>query len=167
MHEDPGYAKRRQQIESAIQNFINNQSNNKSGPGGTPTPQAVVTIPVVVHVVYNTGSQNISDAQIMSQLDVLNEDFRRLNADTSNTPAAFLPVAADPQIEFCLASKDPVGLSTTGITRTNTSVTSFSTNDAVKYDSQGGKNAWDRDRYLNLWVCNLGGSLLGYRKSVV
>ena len=79
--------------------------------------KAIITIPVVFHVVYNNSAQNISDAQIMSQLDVLNEDFRRLNADTVNTPSAFQGVAADTEIEFCLAIRDPNGNLTTGITR--------------------------------------------------
>ncbi|MFH1320450.1 MAG: M43 family zinc metalloprotease, partial [Bacteroidota bacterium] len=154
LQEDPGYAKRMQQMESAIQTFINNQQNYKAG--------TVISIPVVVHVVWKTASQNISDAQIQSQIDVLNEDFRRLNSDASNTPTAFLPMASDPEIEFCLASKDPLGSPTNGITRTNTSVTTWTTDNKVKYSSQGGKDVWDRNKYLNIWVCNLGGGLLGY-----
>jgi len=116
----------------------------------------------VVHVVYNTSTQNISDAQVLSQIDVLNEDFRRTNADASNTPSWFLSVAADVEIEFCIAQQDPSGNATNGITRTSTSTTSFSTDDAVKANSTGGKDPWPRDDYLNIWVCPLGGGLLGY-----
>ncbi|TVR79673.1 MAG: T9SS C-terminal target domain-containing protein [Chitinophagaceae bacterium] len=122
----------------------------------------ILTIPVVVHVVYNTAVQNISDEQILSQIEVLNEDFRRLNADAANTPAEFQGVAADAGIEFCLATTDPDGNETTGITRTQTSINQFFFNNNVKYTSQGGKNGWDPTRYLNIWVCNLGGGLLGY-----
>lgn len=130
----------------------------------TPGDRAgtVYNIPVVVHVVYNTASQNITDAQVQSQIDVLNKDFRRLNLDASNTPSAFTGVAADAEITFCLATKDPNGNPTNGITRTYTSTTSFSDNDAVKSSSTGGKNPWPTGSYLNIWVCNLGGGLLGY-----
>jgi len=115
----------------------------------------VVIIPVVVHVVYNTAAQNISDAQIQSQIPILNEDYRMLNADASSVPTDFQPVAADARIQFQLAVRDPNCNPTTGITRTSTSVTSFTDNDAVKFNSQGGHDAWPRDRYLNIWVCQL------------
>lgn len=151
--ENPGLAKSRQQIEDFTQQFI-------ASPGAQE--RTVVTIPVVVHVVWNTTAQNISDAQIQSQLTVLNNDFRRLNADASNTPPAFQGIAADAEINFCLAQQDAAGNPTTGIVRRQTTVTSFSDNDAVKFTAQGGSNAWDASKYLNIWVCNLGGGLLGY-----
>lgn len=151
--EDPSLETRMQLIENATQEIINT-------PGRSVT--AVINIPVVVHVVYNTSAQNISDAQIMSQIDVLNEDFRRLNADKTSTPSAFSPTAADVEINFCLAGKDPNGATTTGIIRKSTTVTAFSDNDGVKYTSSGGSNAWPTGSYLNIWVCNLGSSLLGY-----
>lgn len=120
----------------------------------------LVTIPVVVHVLYKSATSNISDAQIQSQINVLNNDFRKLNADASNTPSVF--TASDPNIQFCLASVDPSGNATSGITRTATAVTSFSTNDAMKYSAQGGKDAWPASQYLNIWVCTLSNSILGY-----
>lgn len=122
----------------------------------------VITIPVVVHVVYHTPTENISDAQIQSQIDILNQDFRRLNVDTSSTPAPFLGVAADTEIEFCLAQFDPAGTPSNGITRTQTPQTSWAGDHSVKYDAQGGHDGWPRAEYLNIWVCNLGGGLLGY-----
>ena len=122
----------------------------------------VVTIPVVVNVVYNTTAENISDAQVLSQIAILNEDFRKLNADVANTPSVFAGVVADCEINFCLATRDPNGNATTGIRRQSTTVTAFSSNDAVKYTAQGGLDAWSRDQYLNLWVCDLSGGLLGY-----
>ena len=118
----------------------------------------VVTIPVVFHIVYRTETENISDAQIQTQLDVLNADFRRLNSDADDT----WPQAADTQIEFCLASFDPQGNPTTGILRVPTTVNGFGTNDAVKFSSQGGSDAWPYTDYLNFWVCNIGGGILGY-----
>ena len=125
---------------------------------GQALERDVVTIPVVFHVVYRTATENISDEQIQTQLDVLNEDFRRLNSDATNDWSQ----AADAEIEFCLATVDPNGNATTGITRTSTNVNGFGTNDAVKFDAQGGKDAWPRDDYLNFWVCNIGGGILGY-----
>ena len=124
--------------------------------------QAVITIPVVVHVVYQNSTENISDNQIYSQIAILNEDFRKLNADTNLIPNPFKPLAADAQIEFCLAQQDPNGNPTTGITRTPTTVSSFSQNDDVKATSTGGIDPWNTSDYLNIWVCDLGGGLLGY-----
>ena len=71
-----------------------------------------VTIPVVVHVLYSNASENISDAQIASQIAVLNEDFHKLNADANKAPTAFAGLAADPGIQFVLAKRDPSGLTT-------------------------------------------------------
>jgi len=129
---------------------------------GVANDRAVVTIPVVVHVVYYNSTQNISDAQIQSQIDVLNADFRRTNADAGNTPAGFQGIAADCEINFCMATQDPNGAATNGIQRRQTTVNGFGTNDNVKYFSTGGLNIWDRNKYLNIWVCNLSGGLLGY-----
>ena len=125
--------------------------------------KSIITIPVVVHVVWNTNAENISDAQIFSQIDILNEDFRRTNSDASNTPSVWQNIAADCEIDFCLATVSPNGLATTGITRTQTSQTSFSiSSDNVKSSSSGGIDPWPQDDYLNIWVCDLGGGLLGY-----
>ncbi|MGP1463682.1 M43 family zinc metalloprotease [Tannerella sp.] len=125
-------------------------------------PSSTILIPVVVHVVYNNAAQNISDAQIHSQIQVLNEDFQRRNADKVNTPSAFSSVAGNANVEFKLAKIDPNGNPTEGITRTQTSVSAFSDNDNVKFSDMGGCNAWNTKRYLNIWVCNLGDDLLGY-----
>lgn len=121
----------------------------------------VVQIPVVFHVVHNTATQNISEAQIDSQITVLNQDFRRANPDIVQVPAVWQGIAADTQIEFHRATEDPNGNPTNGVTRTQTNVTAF-TDDAVKFGAQGGADAWPSDRYLNVWVCQLGGGLLGY-----
>ena len=119
-------------------------------------------IPVVVHVVYKTAVQNISAAQIQSQIDVLNEDFRHKNADLATVPAPFAPLTADARVEFKLAATDPGGNPTTGITRTATATTAFSDDDSVKSAATGGADAWPADKYLNIWVCPLAGGLLGY-----
>ncbi len=124
--------------------------------------RGTVRIPVVVHVVWNTPAQNIADTQITSQIDVLNRDFRRLNPDAANVPAVWQGLVADSQIEFFLATQDPAGNPTNGITRTRTTAASFVDDDRVKSSATGGVDAWPADRYLNIWVCQLGGGLLGY-----
>ena len=152
---DPDYAIKREAIREHTNQFIESY-NPQSGS------RSVITIPVVFHVVYQNATENISDAQLLSQLDILNEDFRKLNANFSQTPSAFQGVSADLEIEFCLASIDPQGNATNGITRTQTSTNSFNTNNNVKRDNNGGKSPWNTSKYLNIWVCDLGNSLLGY-----
>jgi hypothetical protein len=122
---------------------------------------AIYTIPVVVHVIYNNETQNISDAQILSQIAALNRDYLLANTDTSLIPAAFKSLKADMQMQFCLARRDPSNNPTTGITRTATTVTSFSNDDKMKFVATGGQNAWPRNKYLNIWVCNMP-TYLGY-----
>jgi len=122
----------------------------------------IITIPVVVHVLYNKAAENISDDQILSQIEVLNNDYRRLNADTLNTPEAFKPVAADTRIMFCLAKVAPDGRQTTGIVRKHTNNTYFMLDDGMKFDAAGGADAWDASKYLNIWVCSMMGRSLGY-----
>jgi hypothetical protein len=122
----------------------------------------VIRIPVVVHVVWNEATQNISDEQIQSQIDVLNQDFRRLNPDVSQVPAVWQSLVGDAQIEFFLAEEDENGNRTSGITRTQTTEVSFSSDERVKSNATGGADPWPSDRYLNMWVCQLGGGLLGY-----
>ncbi|HST49200.1 M43 family zinc metalloprotease [Jatrophihabitans sp.] len=122
----------------------------------------IAHIPVVVHVVYNTAEQNISDAQVLSQIDVLNRDFRANNPDISNVPPAFASLVGDSRIEFFMATKDPAGNPTNAITRTRTGTAAFSSDDAVKSTATGGEDAWPADHYLNIWVAPLSGGLLGY-----
>ncbi len=132
---------------------------------GAQAWDTIYRIPVVVHVVYNTPDQNLDDSLILSQIEVLNQDYRRLNADTGDTRSIFKSVAADAGIEFFLATEDPDGNPTTGITRTETDTPFFSVldlgggtangADKVKKTATGGIDAWDTDNYLNLWVCNL------------
>jgi hypothetical protein len=152
---NPQFAANRANIENFTNNWITEHANDKSA--------ATITIPVVVHVLYNNNTENISDAQVQSQIAVLNKDYRRLNTDASNTPSVWQSISADCGIEFCLATIDPSGNATNGITRTQTNNTSFSiNNDNIKFTSQGGKDAWDRNKYLNLWVGDIGQGLLGY-----
>lgn len=129
-----------------------------------PERTEVVTIPVVVHVVHNRAlpEQNIGEEQIHSQITVLNQDFRATNPDVVKVPDVWKPRVADAQVEFRLATRDPNGKPTSGIIRTVTDEGDFSWDDAVKASATGGSDPWPSDQYLNLWVCQLGGGLLGY-----
>ena len=130
-----------------------------------------VTIPVVIHVLWHRPEENLSDAQLRSQIEVLNEDFRGRNADRATLPAAFRDEAGDALIEFALARRDPQGRACDGITRTRVRRGDFpwdgSALAAARLDAQiktgpEGVRAWPREHYLNLWVCPLGNGLLGY-----
>ncbi len=123
--------------------------------------RSTVTIPVVVHIVYNSATENISDADIYNQINILNRDFRRRNADSTQTPSVWKTLAADIDIEFCLASKDTLGNPTTGITRTQTPTLVFSNSNNVKNSFRGGIGNWNPRKYLNIWVCNLNTALFG------
>lgn len=120
-------------------------------------------IPVVVHIIHNgepvgTGT-NLSDAQILSQIDVLNKDFQRLNTDTANTPTLFAPVAGSMDIEFVLARRDPNNLPTTGIVRVNGGQSSWSLSHENIFKAL---SYWPSDEYLNIWVLNFAGGFIGY-----
>ncbi len=149
--DDPKHAEQLRLIEEHTEEYIRTRTDEHKSA-------SIITIPVVVHVIYQTNAQNISDAQIASQMQVLNDDFRRNNSDANNTWSQ----AADTQIEFCMATVDPNGNATTGITRTYANRSEWGTNDAMKYSSNGGVDAWPRDSYLNMWICNIGGGILGY-----
>lgn len=125
----------------------------------------IIIIPVVVHIVYNSAGQNISNEQVKSQMAVLNQDFRKKNADVSHIPSAFQPLAADTRIEFRLATIDPSGFATDGIIRKNTAEAGFPADDKIKSSVSGGDDPWDRDQYLNIWVGNISGGVMGYSSS--
>ena len=148
------FAIEKQKVNNETKKWIENNWNYNT--------KTIITIPVVVHVVWRNPQQNISELQILSQIEVLNSDFRRTNIDVINTPSVWQSVAADCEIEFCMATIDPNGNNTNGITRTETTVSSFGmNNDPVKSTSTGGANPWPSDDYLNIWVCKLD-NLLGY-----
>ena len=112
----------------------------------------IVTVKTVVHVVYNTPEQNVSDAQIRSQIAVLNKDFRATNPDKTKTPPAFKGLVSDARINFKLVK----------VTRTKTDKSAFSHDDGVKKSSTGGIAPVTPKTHLNIWVCPLSGGLLGY-----
>ena len=126
--------------------------------------QDILEIPVVVHVVYNQEEENISDAQIRSQIIALNKDFRRLNEDRENTNPLFQDVAADVEVEFYLAGIDDQGLPFDGIIRKQTSHGVFGNSD-IHYDALGGSDVMAPDQYLNIWVCRLAAGTNGFASS--
>ncbi len=145
MATDPDYKRNFEAMEARTQNDIKNRE--ARGP-----VESVRTIPVIVHVVWKATAENISDQQIAAQIRILNEDYTKTNADVTKTPSVFAPLAANSQINFVLDR----------VIRKQTTVTSWSTDDKVKYTSQGGSDVVSPSSYLNIWVCNLGGGVLGY-----
>jgi len=140
-----------------VEDFIRAQlASNSSNVAARGNGELLVKIPVVVHILYNQSSENISNEKIASQIQALNQCYRRDNADSINTPARFKSIAADCEIEFALAISDPRKRSTTGIIRKYTPVTSWTTDDKMKFSAEGGDDAWDAKSFLNIWVCNLG-----------
>ncbi|MCI1187782.1 GEVED domain-containing protein [Hymenobacter sp. DH14] len=155
---DPGLAARMADINNQAVMYAAKQA----GTAQRGTAAVSVTIPVVVHVLYSTASENISDAQIASQIAVLNEDYHKLNSDYTKTPSAFAGQVADVGIQFVLAKRTPSGVATTGIERKSSTITSWGTADKIKKASTGGLDAWNSSQYLNLWVGTIGGGILGY-----
>ncbi len=157
---DPNFRRNQIALEHSFQSRLRTAAVARVGP---------YKIQVVVHVVYNPASpaEKISAAQVKSQIAILNRDYRATNPDKSKTPAVFSGLVADPMIVFALATKDPNGKATTGITYTATAKKDFSDRgNPVKFKAKGGVNAWNTKKYLNIWVCTLetgpNGQLLGY-----
>ncbi len=123
--------------------------------------RAVRTIPVVVHVIYNTGAQNVSNAAIQQMIAQMNLDYTKANTDLNSARSVVQPLAANAQIQFCLAQQDPSGNATTGIERLSTTKTCWDPNtesDKMKSTTTGGLNTWDRRYYLNVWIVSLCGN---------
>jgi hypothetical protein len=124
--------------------------------------RTVLTIPVVFHIVL-ANPNIVTDAQILAQLDTLNKDYAGTNGDSVNIPAYFKPLFGKSSIQFCLAQRTSDGNNTTGIERIVTTQTSFSPyDDNVKRMATGGLNGWDNTKYLNVWVCVISNTVLGY-----
>ncbi len=145
-----------EQFEQWMQSRIASQAINQ-----LPSTASLYTIPVVVHILHNGISDptNISEAQVLSQIDVLNEDFKRLNLDAGNTPTQFLPAAGSLDIQFVLAKRDPEGLPTTGITRTLATKTQWTLDDQSDFKAL---SYWPAEEYLNIWVINFGTNDIGF-----
>ena len=155
LEEQPSFRSNQQRAESFTARAVTSGEADR-------VARTLITIPTVVHVVYKKPQENISKAQIQSQMTALNQDFRATNADTSKVPAAWKGLVADSKIKFQLATTGPDGERTDGIVRVQTDRTSFGTGEGVKRANKGGSTAWPTDAYLNIWVCTLGGGLLGF-----
>ena len=151
----PEIIQTRNNFDKKLKNYLSKRRKSKN------TQKRI--IPVVFHVIHEGGSENISKAQIIDQLRIMNEDFNRLNPDTLNTPAPFASVAANCNIEFRLATLDPSGDCTDGINRVYSSLTNEARNNvkAISY--------WNSQSYLNVWVVrsilhssSIGTKTLGY-----
>ncbi|WP_420379232.1 zinc metalloprotease [Gilvibacter sp.] len=171
LKEDPGLADRMFLVEQKTRAILasrapggngngngngNGGGGGDTGGGGDPVDDGLgnINIPVVVHVVYNTANpaENISLAQIQSQIDVLNADFRATNSDVSGVPAEFAGVVADSDINFTLDQ----------VIRVASTRSSWGTNDAVKFSANGGSDVVSPSTHMNIWVANIGGGILGY-----
>jgi PKD repeat protein len=117
---------------------------------------ALYVIPIVFHVIHNYGVENINDDQILDAVKQLNIQFRKLNADTADIVNAFKSIAADPQIEFRLAQKDPNGNCTSGITRTVSPLTSIGDHQVKSLIH------WPPNKYLNVYICAEAAELAGH-----
>lgn len=167
LNDNPGLYNKMYNIEKNARKFIaakkpdhagggNGGGGNGGGDGGGTDPVddglGAISIPVYVHVIYANAQENISDAQINSQMAVLNADFAKTNNDIGSIPSEFAGLAADTDVSFTLA----------GITRKSSSKASWGTNDAMKHASQGGVDAITPSTHMNMWICNIGGGILGY-----
>ena len=149
-------------IEEGQRMVAAKQANKQTAPGETNTPQAIVTIPVVFHFVLGAADQaKVTKADVIWQLNKLNEDYAGLNADSTNGPG-FYSIRGHSQIRFCLAQQDPSGNPTDGIDRVYSSITDFSpsTVPTIKHATSCGADAWDPNKYFNVWVSR-STSLLG------
>ena len=146
---------------AAVENYTAQQLRNNSTIANRSQQANIITIPVVVHILYHYPSERMSEAQVIKQMEILNRDFRRMNADSINTPARFKSLAADCEIEFRLATVDPKSRATNGIIYKYSPIEVWESNDKMKYAAEMGDDAWDAGSYLNIWVCRLD-RLAGY-----
>jgi hypothetical protein len=119
---------------------------------------SIISIPVVFHIIYRDSGMLIPQEQISFQVAQLNRDFRRRNIDQEDTPEIFRHLAADCRVEFCLAIAGPDGAPVDGITTTLTRVEEIGLTDDYYQTLSGGQNAWDPERFLNVWVCEISAS---------
>lgn len=141
---DPSFAKKLNEARKNAGNYQRKQTNS-----GRPVS---ITIPVAVHVVYNSAEENITDEQVQSQIDVINEDYSATNSDYNNYDAGYSKVKGDLDIKFCLVK----------IIRKQTNHKSFPLNDAMKFTKRGGSDAYDPEHVLNIWCCHIDDRYLGY-----
>ena len=140
---DPNFARKVSEIEAFTENAI---ATNRLTANGT------IEIPVVVNVLYRTSAENISLAQIQSQIDALNQDFNGSNPDFNQVPSLFSGLKANVGVSFVLDA----------VNRKSTTKSSWGTRDTMKKTKRGGLDPTSPDTKLNIWVCTIGGGILGY-----
>lgn len=161
LKENPSLEHRMFAIEKHTRTFIAGKKpdgtpgGGNNGGGGDPPPPTgytgTITIPVIVNVLEDPNHP-VTQAHITSQIDILNADFNNNNPGTNGIPAEFADLVANADVTFTLA----------GVNRKASTKTSWGTNDAMKLSSQGGIDATDPANFLNIWVCEIGGGILGY-----
>jgi hypothetical protein len=165
-------ASQQAQLQKLIPGYNPKAATQTRPTTGLRTAATTYTLPIIVHVINNGEAvgigTNISQAQVLSQIDVLNEDYRNLNPDGSLVPAAFQPLRSDMQVQFVPAALDPNGklLAEPGIDRIDRNAKGWSAPPYASTTYIDGtikpSSYWDPNRYINIWVLNLGSSLLGY-----
>jgi hypothetical protein len=151
------------QIQATQQQMIQGQLQHRQFSMLRSAASPTVTIPVVVHIVLE-NPELVTDAQVLSQINVLNKDFTASNTDINQVPGVWQPIIGNAQIQFCLAQRTPENDPTTGIVRVKTTRSQFSVNNSapdVKHNNTGGSDAWNPQQYLNIWVCRLDANNLG------
>ncbi|WP_321282244.1 zinc metalloprotease [Marinifilum fragile] len=159
LKENPGLEQRMFDIEKHTRQLIAAKADKavtgkKPAPDPDPVPtiyEGAITIPVIVNILEDPAHP-ITQAHIDSQIDILNEDYNDLNPNTGGVPSEFNNAVADCNITFVLA----------GVNRKTSTKTTWGTDDSMKLSSQGGIDATDPTSFLNLWVCEIGGGILGY-----
>jgi hypothetical protein len=156
---DPDYKAQSEQLEKYVDKWVSEHPDYEA--------KTTATIPVVVHIIYKTAAENVSDLRVTEQIAETNADWAGTNTHSMGSFATSLK--ANSGIQFCLATIDPNGNATSGITRTQTTVASFNITGypancngyPERCTSKGGCDAWDVSKYLNIWVCNAGNGLCG------
>lgn len=156
--EQPALKVQFNQREARLKQIIN----ARMAAGKSLKTTGEITIPVVFHVVLSRQSL-VTDAQILAQLDTINKDYAGRNAGADKIPLYFKPLFGQSGIQFCLAQRTPEDAASTGIVRYTTLRNSFDyTTNQLKHAESGGADAWDTDRFLNIWITDLSSTTLGY-----
>lgn len=149
------------QIEEFNHSYETSTENNPTIPQNRAT--GANNIAIIFHVVYNPDNpaENVSYADIMNVYNDISEDFQLLNSDAANARSAYGFTPADADIDFCLATQSPDGtpLTEPGVIRVSTTEDWYDSDNGeenkMKSSSTGGSDIWDRNDYLNVWICDI------------
>lgn len=159
----PGYQSAKRKYNEYLGKIVSGKL-SQTRAAAIEDEETIYRIPVVVHIIHNTSNGviggrknvNIPDDQIFSQIEVLNQDYRRIPGTAGYNDD---PVGADTKIEFCLATRDPDGNATNGIVRV---YHAKSTWNLFEFNKLASISNWPSDKYLNIWVTNLPSGTLGF-----